>query len=125
MKDGLILVAVISPVVMSDDFMDKVNIMWRKCRQERGWEGCMMMKSVQMIFITEKSQRVVKQSPQMLDMAVKIEAVGGVDIVPMNPISERVYLAYDAQERTRMDRYMTDGKGRRSSSTGKGCCSAW
>lgn len=38
-KDGLILVAVISPVVMSDDFMDKVNIMWRKCRQERGWEG--------------------------------------------------------------------------------------
>lgn len=57
-----------------------------------------MMKSVQMIFITEKSQRVVKQSPQMLDMAVKIEAVGGVDIVPMNPISERVYLAYDAQK---------------------------
>lgn len=38
-KDGLILVAVISPVVMNDDFMDKVNIMWRKCRQERGWEG--------------------------------------------------------------------------------------
>lgn len=38
-KDGLILVAVISPVKMSDDFMDKVNIMWRKCRQERGWEG--------------------------------------------------------------------------------------
>ena len=38
-KDGLILVAVISPVKMSDDFMDKINIMWRKCRQERGWEG--------------------------------------------------------------------------------------
>lgn len=38
-KDGLILVAVISPVVMNDDFMEKVNIMWRKCRQERGWEG--------------------------------------------------------------------------------------
>lgn len=38
-KDGLILVAVISPVVMNDDFMDKINIMWRKCRQERGWEG--------------------------------------------------------------------------------------
>ena len=38
-KDGLILVAVISPVVMNDDFIDKVNIMWRKCRQERGWEG--------------------------------------------------------------------------------------
>ena len=57
-----------------------------------------MMKSVQMIFITEKGQKPVRQSPQMLDMAAKIEAVGGVDIVPMNPISERVYLAYDAQK---------------------------
>lgn len=34
----------------------------------------------------------------MLEMAAKIEAVGGVDIVPMNPISERVFLAYDAQK---------------------------
>ena len=40
----------------------------------------------------------MKQSPQMLDMAAKIEAVGGVDIVPMNPISERVFLAYDTQK---------------------------
>ncbi len=40
----------------------------------------------------------MKQSPQMLDMAARIEAVGGVDIVPMHPISERVYLAYDAQK---------------------------
>lgn len=40
----------------------------------------------------------MNQSPQMLDMAAKIEAVGGVDIVPMNPISERVFLAYDSTE---------------------------
>lgn len=40
----------------------------------------------------------MKQSPQMLDMAAKIEAVGGVDIVPMNPINERVFLAYDTQK---------------------------
>ena len=78
-----------------------------------------MMKSVQMTFITEKGQRVVKQSPQMLDMAAKIEAVGGVDIVPMNPISERVYLAYDAQKNP--DGPMHDGwEGERKRIFGKG-----
>lgn len=40
----------------------------------------------------------MKQSPQMLEMAAKIDAIGGLDIVPMNPISERVFLAYDVQK---------------------------
>ena len=41
------------------------------------------MRTVDMILITEKGTKKVKQSPQMLDMAARIEAVGGVDIVPM------------------------------------------
>ena len=79
----------------------------------------MTMKAVQMIFITEKGQRVVNQSPQMLDMAAKIEAVGGVDIVPMNPISERVFLAYDTQKNP--DGPMYDGwEGEKKLIHGKG-----
>lgn len=61
----------------------------------------------------------MNQSPQMLDMAAKIEAVGGVDIVPMNPISERVFLAYDVQKNP--DGPMYDGwEGERKRIFGKG-----
>ena len=61
----------------------------------------------------------MKQSPQMLDMAAKIEAVGGVDIVPMNPISERVFLSYDTQKNP--DGPMYDGwEGEKKLIHGKG-----
>lgn len=61
----------------------------------------------------------MKQCPKMLDMAAKMEAVGGVDIVSMHPISDRVYLAYDAQKNP--DGPMHDGwEGERKRIFGKG-----
>lgn len=77
------------------------------------------MKTVTMIFVSEKGQKTIQQSPQMLDMAARIEAVGGVDIVPMHPISERVFLAYDAQKNP--DGPMYDGwEGEQKLIYGKG-----
>lgn len=37
-KDGFILIAVIAAVKMSEDFMEKLNRMWRKCLEERGYD---------------------------------------------------------------------------------------
>lgn len=41
-KDGLILVAVIAAVKMSEDLAEKIETMWRQCVMESNWEGAWM-----------------------------------------------------------------------------------
>lgn len=53
------------------------------------------MKTVTMMLIEETGAKVIKQNPAMEEMAARIGAVGRMDIIPMRPNFDQIYLAFD------------------------------
>ena len=77
------------------------------------------MKTVTMILIEETGAKVIKQNPAMEEMAARIGAVGRMDIIPMRPNFDQIYLAFDMAKNP--DGPMYDGwEGERKLIVGKG-----
>lgn len=77
------------------------------------------MKTVTMMLIEETGAKVIKQNPAMEEMAARIGAVGRMDIIPMRPNFDQIYLAFDMAKNP--DGPMYDGwEGERKLIVGKG-----